>query len=76
MRLFLWGYEAWLINSTLNKKLEVFLPCHSRQILKISFFQVKADHIRRADIQERFCNIPSVENMISSTQITFIDRVV
>ena len=33
-------------------------------------------HIRQAYIQERFYNIPSVENMIAARQLIFIGKVV
>ena len=48
MNLLLWGYEAWSLCAALKNKLEVFRHHHSRQILKISMFQVKDDHIHQA----------------------------
>ena len=52
--------------------MEVFLQCHSRQIMIISIFQVKDDHIHQAGIWERFYNIRSVANMIATKQLLFI----
>ena len=76
MNLLLCGCEVWALFTTLNNKLEVFLLRHSRRILRISMFQVKYDHIRLEDIQERFYNIPSVENMIDARQLLFIGKAV
>ena len=39
-------------------------------------FQVKNDHIYRADTREIFYNIPSTRNIISARQILFIGKVV
>ena len=76
VKLILWGCEAWSLCATLKNNLEVFIQHHSRRILKISFFQVKYDHIHRADIREMLYNILSVENMIAASQIFFIGKVV
>ena len=74
INLLLWGFSLWPLCTILNNNVEVFLQCQSRQLLIMYMFQVKDDHIRRADIQGRFYNIPSVENMIAARQILLLGK--
>ena len=72
MNLLLWGCETWSLRKSLLDKLEVFLHCNIRQILRVSMFKVKEERIRNEHVRRMFYDISHVRNMIAARQMDFI----
>ena len=76
INLLLWGCETWAIKQTHQEKLEAFLQRHLWAIPKITMSQVMEERITRDKMRQKFYNIPSVTNMITIHQLSFIGKVV
>ena len=74
MNLLLWGCETWSMRKALSNKLEVFLYRNIRQILRISMFRVKEEHLNDEHVRRMFYDIPRVGNMIAARQLDFLGK--
>jgi hypothetical protein len=75
MNLLLWGCETWSIRTALLNKLEVFLHCNIRRILRVSITRVKDERIKNEHVRRMFYDIPRTRNMIAARQMKFIGKV-
>ena len=72
INLLLCGCEIWSLQTSLLKKLEVFLHRSIRRILGISLAEVKDQHITNYTVSKKFFGIPNIEKNIATRQLTFI----
>jgi hypothetical protein len=76
MNLLLWGCKTWSMQKALSNKLEVFLHCNIRHILRISMFSVKEERLHNNHVRKMFYDIPQVGNMIAARQLDFLGKMI
>ncbi len=76
MNLLLWGCKTWLMQKALSNKLEVFLHCNIRRILRVSMTKVREDRIQNEHVRQMSYDIPRVSNMIAARQLDFIGKTI
>ena len=72
MNSLLWGCETWLMRKALSNKLEVFLHQNIQQVLCISMFHVKEEHLHNEHVRWMFYDIPCAGNLIAARQLDFL----
>ena len=76
MNLLLWVCKTWSMQKALSNKLEVFLHCNIRRILRISIMQVRDERIHNEHVRKMFYDIPRVRNMVAAPQLDFLGKTI